>query len=63
MAAYGSWLQGNAGKKSFGDYLNSLGLVEKHSKTPRSQNRKLALKGYGVAQKILKMYIRKKKKK
>jgi len=55
-------LQGGGGKRSFGEYLDSLGLAEKQPKMSRSQKKKLALRGLKIAQKILKMHIKKPKK-
>ncbi|GAG36864.1 unnamed protein product [marine sediment metagenome] len=61
-AAYTSWLQGLGGKKTFGEYLNKLGLSEKAVKMTHSQEIRLAKKGFKTAQRILKMNIKKSKK-
>jgi len=55
-------LQGGGGKRTFGEYLDTLGLSEKPLKMTRSQKKKLAIKGFKTAQKILKMKIKKSKK-
>lgn len=60
--AYGSWLQGHGEKKSFGEYLNSLGLSEKKPKLTTKQKRKIAQHSIAVARKILKMKAVRKKK-
>lgn len=60
--AYGSWLQGHGEKKSFGEYLNSLGLAEKKPKLTAKQKRKIAQNSLAVAKKILKMKARRPKK-
>jgi len=61
-AAYSVWLQGIGGKKTFGEYLDSLGLSEKPVKMTKKQMRKIAIAGLRTAQNILKSkYIRKKK--
>ena len=63
VAAYSSWLQGGGGKRTFKEYLDSLGLsVEKRKPLTKTQKRAIATKGIMAAQKILKMRIKKKNK-
>jgi len=53
-------LRGSGGKRSFGEYLDSLGLAEKPAKMTKAQKKKLAIQGFKNAQRILKMHIKKK---
>jgi len=63
VAAYTCWLQGSGGKRTFKEYLDSLGLsVEKRAPLTKTQKRAIATKGIMAAQKILKMRIKKKNK-
>jgi len=55
-------LQGGGGKRTFGEYLDTLGLAEKQRPITKSQKKKLAIKGIKTAQKILRMRIKRNKK-
>jgi len=55
-------LQGNTDKKTFGEYLKVLGLEEKSEKLRPSQAKKLVKNGMKMAQRILRMKGKKRKK-
>lgn len=53
-------MQGGGGKRTFGEYLDTLGLAEKPKPITRAQKKKLAMQGVRTAQRILRMKTRRK---
>lgn len=55
-------MQGGGGKRTFGEYLDTLGLKEKPKPITKAQKKKMAMQGVKTAQRILRMKVRRKKK-
>lgn len=59
-ASYAAWQQGAGSKKTFGEYLDGLGLSEKKPKLTKKQQKVIAIKSINTAKKILKMKAKRK---